>query len=138
MRERDLLKPQPLQPGAQRLLMARVTNAVQQGNSNAAHTVSPGLLQRLAQRAIQLQWLQFFAVRSKTALHLDHPLIKGIRPFNRQGEQIGTVLVADAQQIGEPLRHQQQGGCTLPLQKSVGGHGGAQPHLFHAASGDGC
>ena len=136
MRERDLLKPEALQPAAQRQLMNRVDNTVQQRHRHTAHPLAPRRLQLLGQGLIQLQRFAFGTIRRQAALHLQHLLLQRLGSLDRQGEQLRPVLIADPQQIGEAPVQQQQRGRTAALEKGIGGHRGAQPHLLHQASGD--
>ena len=111
--------------------MAPVGGAVQQGHRNAGEPIGAGLEQLGPQRRIQLQGLQLLTAGGQAASHLDHPALQGLRPEDLEGEQVRAVLIADLQQVGEATVHQQQGGGTLVLQKRIGGHRGAQPHLLH-------
>ena len=96
-------------------------------------------MQLISQVIIQLQRLELSAIRSEAPLHLQHLLRQRLQTFNRQGKQIGPVLITDHQQIRQTAVEQQQARRSLALKKCIGRHRGAEPHLLDQASGDrGC
>ena len=136
MREGDGLEAERLQPGAECQLMAREAVGVQQGHGDAAEPIGTRLMQLLGQSPIALQRLQLRAIRRQAATNLQHPPGQGLRPPDLQGKQIGPVLIADGQQIGEAAVEQQQRRPALALQQRICGHGGAQAHLGDQPGGN--
>jgi hypothetical protein len=54
-----------------------------------------------------------------------------------QGEDVGTGLVADLQDIGEALGDDQQGGFAAVGEQGIGAHRGTHLHGCDGAGGDG-
>ena len=129
MREGHHLELKPLQPGPELLLMAWMAMAVQQHHGAAGQTGGPSLADALLQGSIKHQWLQFGPIGGQAPTHLDHGIKERGGPVDRQGEQIRTGLIANAEGIAKSPVDQQQGGRPPALQQGIGGHGGAKAHL---------
>ena len=67
---------------------------------------------------------------------LDHARIQHFRLDDFADEQLGPVLVGDAELVGEATGDDQHGGVTLALQKCIGGHRGAHLDPVDAVGGD--
>ena len=102
-----------------------------QGHGTAAVAIGKGLTQLPLQQRIPPKWLQLTAICPETALHFQYPHRQGLRPFDLQGKEFGSVLVADHRQIGKAAIQEQQHRLGAVLQEGVGGDGGAEPHLPH-------
>ena len=111
--------------------MGGVAPAVEQGHHQLARPIRQGLAQALLQRPIQQQGTHLATIGPQPSLHLHHAHIEGLGALNAEGKEIGPVLVANAQQIGQAAGEQQQHGLAGVFQQGVGGHGGAEPHLLH-------
>ncbi len=59
------------------------------------------------------------------ARHLDDPAVQQVGQDDIKGEQVGPILIGDAQRIGEAVGGDQHHRLALALQQRVGGHRGA-------------
>ena len=116
--------------------MGGMATAVQQGNGDAAVPGGDALAQALRQGIIEPQGLQFAPLGIEAAIDFQHPQLGQGGRLDRQGKDVGPVLVADAQQIGKAPVDEQEHRGRGPLQQGVGGHRGAQPHLGDQAGGN--
>jgi hypothetical protein len=82
------------------------------------------LEQRLAQRAL-VQFLDGIAVRVHALVGLDDLAIQLFGQLDVTCEQVGPVLIGDAQGIAKAPGNHQQSGLALAFQEGVGGHGGS-------------
>ena len=73
-----------------------------QRNGAAADSGLMVTTQSLAQPGSELQWSDLMALRIQTAIHLFHSRNQGWRLGDRQGKQILSMLITDAQQIRQP------------------------------------
>ena len=136
MGEGHRAEAETLEPGAELLLVGRLHTAVQQRHRAAAVAVGAGLAQLRSQGVIAPQRLQLLAIGRQPPLHLEHPHRQGLGALDRQREDVGAVLIADLQQIGEAAVDQQQHRRAVVLEQGIGGHGGAEPHLLHQPRGN--
>jgi hypothetical protein len=61
-------------------------------------------------------------------IDLDHCGVQRLGLDDRQGEQVGAPLVADAQEVAKTARDEQSGGGTAALEQGVRATRGRQPH----------
>jgi hypothetical protein len=109
-------------------LVRGIAVAVQKDHRGAAEPVHVRRGQRLA-RGVQVERADEFAVCAHPFLHLDHPVVEGLRKQDPPVENAGAVLVGDAQGVPEAAGDDQDGRLAGVCQQRVGGDGGA--HLHH-------
>ena len=109
-------------------LVTGMAVAVQKHDGDGADPGIEGLLQPFAQ-GFPVQRTYHLAPGIHTLARFQHPAVEHVGQMDAQGEQLGAVLIADAQGVGEALGDHQQGRIALAFEQGIGGHGGA--HLDH-------
>ena len=113
--------------GGPRLVVV-IAVAVHEDDRRRADAVCIGGLEPAAQR-VRVERLEHLAVGAHAFVRLDHALVDRLGQHDAAGEDVGPVLVADAERVGEAAGDHQHGALALALEQRVGRHRGA--HLDH-------
>ncbi len=100
-------------------LVVGVLVAVHEGDGDGVDAVGPGRLERPACCSL-VERRHHLACRVEPLGHLGHPFIEQLWQDDVQVEEPRPVLVADAQQVAEALRDQQQRPVALALEQRIG------------------
>ena len=130
MAHRNLCEADLLGQGGQLLLVVGVAVAVGQGDGyrGEARFVGPG---QVGPCLFNVERSQQLATRTYPLVHLDDVAVEHLREHDVEGKQLRTSLVADAQGVGEPPGHHQQGWFALAFKERVGGDGRAHLDAVH-------
>ncbi len=116
---RDLrIADRPRQRG-EAFFVLRIAVGMHQHDRAGSHAVGVGGAQRLF-RGRQIELAHEFAVRADTLIDLDHALVEHRRQHDPADEQLGSVLIGDAQRIAEAAGDRQNRALAAPLEQCVG------------------
>ena len=116
-------------------LMLRVAVAVHQGDGHRLVAGAAGLAQP-APRRLLVQWDHHGAVGAHAFVHLEDATVHRLRQADVEGEDVGAVLVADAQRVAAAARGHEERALAAPLEQGIGGHCGAHAHLGDERRGE--
>ncbi len=105
-------------------------------DGDGAETVVIGLSQ-VASHRVLVERHDDVAAGADALGRLDHPRVQQVRQDNVAVEDLGTVLVADPQRVGEATGNDQHGRLALALEQGVRRHRGAQPDRPNPVGRDG-
>ena len=105
-------------------LVGGVAPGVQQADGHGPLAIAGQLFEGCS-CPLQVRLAQYFAVGTDALVDLQHPAVQRRLLANVQGEQIGPLLVADAQQVGKARRGHQHHALGAALQQCVGAQSGA-------------
>ena len=117
-------------------LVRGIEVGVQEGDGRRHAARRPGRAQ-VGQQARLVQSPDHAAVRVQTLVSLYGLLGQGFGPLDMQGEQVGSGLIAQAQDVCETARRHQDGTGAAPLQKRIGRHRRAHADHPHAIGREG-
>ncbi len=129
MADRDLGKTRLLGQSTQALLVLPIAVGMHQHDGDGVDALGAQLSELAAQHFL-VRRLQHFSAGADAFIDLDHFLVDQVRQCDLHGEDVGPVLVADAQLVGKAARDRQRGARTLALQQSVGGDRGTHLDYF--------
>ena len=114
---------EPHRPGQRRHLplVGRVAVAVQKDDGRRPEALGIGAFEADPGGG-QVERRLDRAVGEQALWHLDHPAIEQLGQHDMAGEDVGAVLVADAQLVAEALGDHQRRRLAGALQEGVGGH----------------
>ena len=118
-------------------LVLGVAVAVHEGDGHGLEAFATRRLES-ASRPVLVEGADDRPVGADALVHLEDARVQRLGQAHVQGEDVGPVLVADAQGVAEPARGDQQGGLAAPFEQRVGGHGRAHAHLVDQLSRDRC
>ena len=124
MAHRNLGKAQLPGEFGERLLVDMVAIAVQQDDGDRAHALGQARLEVTAGRG-EIERLHDRAVGAHPLLHLDHIGIEELGEHDLAGEDVRSVLIADAQRVAQALRDREDDRLALSLEQGIGRDGGA-------------
>ena len=79
---------------------------------------------------------QHVALGGHALIRLDHAFVKHVRQLDLQREQLGPVLIADAQLVAQALRRHQHGALAFAGQQRIGGDCRTHAHFADPLCGD--
>src|SRR5665647_490682 len=109
-------------------LVCRVAVAVHERDGHRGEAGAAGLAQP-APRPLFVELAHHGSVRADALVHFEDSRVHWLGEPDVEREDVGPVLVTDAQRIAVASRGHQQGGLTGALEQRVGRHGGAHAHL---------
>ena len=127
MRYGDFVEAEPPRALRRRALVLRMGPPVQQHDGHRAQSRAPRACQfRLESRGVERS--QNHAMRIDALVRLDHRRVqrRGRRDFER--EDVGTILIPDAQRVGEARRGDERHGLPAAREQRIGRDGGADLH----------
>ncbi len=124
MAHRDLGEAHLAGDLGQRRLVGGVAVAVHQDDRDGAEAGREGRLEA-GPRLVAVERRLDRAVGAHPLLDLDDVAVELLGQHDVAREDVGAVLVADAQRVAQALRDGQHGGRALALEERVGGDGGA-------------
>jgi hypothetical protein len=83
---------------------------------------------QLALRLLQIERTHDVAVRAHALVDLDDLLVQHRRQLDVPHEQLRTMLITDAQRVGEAAGDRENGAIALALEQRVGRDRRAHPH----------
>ncbi len=124
VRHRHLLEAELAREGRGRLLVLRMAPAVQKHDGHGAPPGGAGARQ-VGTQPRQVERGQHLALRVDALARFQHARVQALGQHDVAREDVGAVLVADAQRVGEPGGGDQQHRLAAARQQRIGGHGGA-------------
>ena len=134
--DRYLCEPDLFGNHCQPFFVGRKTVRMHEHDGDRAVTLIIGLLQSLA-RLVLSQRAFDRAIGAHPLIDLDRAGIELFGQNDVAGENVGPVLVADPQTIGEPACDGQKGGRAFALEQRVGRDRGAHLDRINRAAGQG-
>lgn len=107
------------------LFVGRVEVAVHADHGDGPDSVVIGLLKGTCE-GVQVGGAQDGSVGGDPFVDLEDPLVQQLGEIDAAGEDVGAVLIGDAQGVAEAAGDDQQGPFALAFQEGVGGDG--RPH----------
>lgn len=123
--ERDLREADACRQFADGLFVGGVEVTVHADDGDGPDPGVVGLLKGPG-KGVQVGGAQDRAVGGDPLVDLDHAFVEQLGQFDRAGEDVGAVLVGDAQGVAEASGDDEEGALSLAFQEGVGGDGG--PH----------
>jgi len=117
-------------------LVLRVRVAVDEGDGDGIEPCAAGLREP-APYAGLVEGPHDLPVGADPFVHLEDTRVGRRRQADVEGEDVGAVLVSDAQRVAEAARGHEKGRCALALQQRVGRHRGTHADLGDEPFGDG-
>mmetsp|Transcript_1772 Transcript_1772/g.5568 ORF Transcript_1772/g.5568 Transcript_1772/m.5568 type:complete len:250 (+) Transcript_1772:1819-2568(+) len=96
------------------------------------------LLARHSSRAPEALLARLALCEPHPLVHLDDLVVQHARAPDAQVKDVWARLSANVQQVSEAPAHEQRRLCSIPLEQSVGGDGGAHPDGEDATRVQGC
>jgi hypothetical protein len=136
MRDRDLDEADAARELFELLLVLRIPIAMQQcdrARADAAIESGPQIPLGL----LQIRRAHDVAMRANAFVDFDDLLVQHRWQLDVSHEQLGTMLITDAQCVGESAGDRQHGAIALAFEQRVGRYRGAHPHDVDGPGWDG-
>ncbi len=140
MRDGNLFEADARGDRGEGLFVRRKAVAVHQHDGAGAHAARVNVAQR-GFRAGGVEFAHEVAVRADAFVDLDHFFVEHRRQLDAAHEEFGTMLIGDAQRVGEAARGHEDRAVAFALEQRVGGDRGAHAHgvdEFDGQRGGGC